>query len=109
LATTGYSKTFVITCNTKVFHTAKDQNLKFQNYQRTCNVSDTDVTTGCIAQRYVVAIMSLLALANAYTMRICLSTAITEMVFHPNRNESNLGPDACPATSEDIGKPAEVS
>jgi len=109
LATSGYSKTFVITCNTKVFHAAKDQNLKFQNYQRTCNVSDIDVNTGCIAQRYVVSIMAFLALANAYTMRICLSTAITEMVFHPDRNESHLGPDVCPPNPEDTKKPAEVS
>jgi len=53
--------------------------------------------------------MGFLAVANAYTMRICLSTAITEMVFHHRRNESDLDPDACPVTSEDIEKPAEVS
>lgn len=29
------------------------------------------------------------------------------MVFHHDRNESHLGPDACPAISEDIEKPAE--
>jgi hypothetical protein len=109
LETTGYSKTLVITCNTKLCHTAQDQNLNFQNYSRICYVFDTDVHTGCIAQRYVVAIMGFLAVANAYTMRICLSTAITEMVFHHDRNESHLGPDACPALSENIDKPAEVS
>ncbi|PNF21048.1 hypothetical protein B7P43_G08414, partial [Cryptotermes secundus] len=54
---------------------------------------------GCIAQRYVVAIMGFLAIANAYTMRICLSTAITEMVVHRDRNESHLDPDACPSSS----------
>jgi ACS family sodium-dependent inorganic phosphate cotransporter len=57
----------------------------------------------------VVAIMGFLAVANAYTMRICLSTAITEMVSHHNRNESHLDPDACPASSENPDTPAEVS
>jgi len=57
----------------------------------------------------VVAIMGFLAVANAYTMRICLSTAITEMVFHHDRNESHLDPDACPAASETTNKPSEVS
>lgn len=59
---------------------------------------------GCIAQRYVVAIMGFLAVGNAYTMRICLSTAITEMVHHHETNESSLDPDACPATSDDPEK-----
>ena len=53
--------------------------------------------------------MGFLAVANAYTMRICLSTAITEMVFHHDRNESHLDPDACPAASETTNKPSEVS
>jgi hypothetical protein len=105
----GYSKTLVIAYNTKLCHTAQNQNLKFQNYSRIYNVFYIDVNTGCIAQRYVVAIMGFLAVANAYTMRICLSTAITEMVFHHDRNESHLDPDACPASSENIEKPAEVS
>jgi hypothetical protein len=43
--------------------------------------------------------MGFLAIANAYTMRICLSTAITEMVVHHDRNESHLDPDACPSSS----------
>lgn len=65
--------------------------------------------TGCIAQRYVIAIMGFLAVANAYTMRICLSTAITEMVVHHNRNESETDPDACPSNSVSNNKTAQVS
>ena len=53
--------------------------------------------------------MGFLAVANAYTMRICLSTAITEMVHHPDRNESHLDPDACPAASDNPAKRADVS
>ena len=53
--------------------------------------------------------MGFLAVANAYTMRICLSTAITEMVYHPERNESHLDPDTCPESSDTPPKAAEVS
>jgi hypothetical protein len=70
---------------------------------------DTDVNTGCIAQRYVVAIMGFLAVANAYTMRICLSMAITEMVHRHDKNESHLDPDACPASSDIPDRPPNVS
>jgi len=53
--------------------------------------------------------MGFLAVANAYTMRVCLSTAITEMVHHHDRNESHLDPDACPASSDATERPADVS
>ena len=53
--------------------------------------------------------MGFLAVGNAYTMRICLSTAITEMVHHRDKNESLLDPDSCPASSENPAKPADVS
>lgn len=42
-----------------------------------------------IPQRVVLSIMGFLAIVNAYTMRICLSVAITEMVV--KRNTSNDG------------------
>lgn len=50
-----------------------------------------------IPQRYVLAIMSLFAIANAYTMRVCLNLAITQMV---KRNvavegDANYDPNAC--------------
>jgi hypothetical protein len=53
--------------------------------------------------------MGFLAVANAYTMRICLSTAITEMVVHHDRNESATDPDACPSSSVSSNKTAPVS
>ncbi|KAG6442415.1 putative inorganic phosphate cotransporter [Manduca sexta] len=54
-----------------------------------------------IPQRYVLAIMGLLAIANAYTMRVCLNLAITQMV---KRNvavegDAHYDPDACPDLS----------
>jgi hypothetical protein len=106
---TCYSTTLVITHNTKFCHTPEHHSLKFQNSYKVCNVFDIDVNTGCIGQRYVVAIMGFLAVANAYTMRICLSTAITEMVVHHDRNESKIDPDACPSSSVSNNKTAPVS
>jgi hypothetical protein len=44
-----------------------------------------------IPQRVVLSIMGFLAIVNAYTMRICLSVAITEMVV--KRNYSSEGHD----------------
>ncbi|KAJ4444352.1 hypothetical protein ANN_06144, partial [Periplaneta americana] len=52
----------------------------------------------CIPQRYVLAIMGFLAIANAYTMRICLSVAITEMVVAKEKNETEIDPEACAAS-----------
>ncbi|KAJ9596747.1 hypothetical protein L9F63_012223, partial [Diploptera punctata] len=54
----------------------------------------------CIDQRYVVAIMGFLAIANAYTMRVCLSVAITEMVVHHERNYTAIDLEACPSSVE---------
>lgn len=39
-----------------------------------------------IPQRVVLSIMGFLAIVNAYTMRICLSVAITEMVAKKTSN-----------------------
>lgn len=51
-----------------------------------------------IPQRYVLAIMGLLAVANAYTMRVCLNLAITQMVKKSHTGESeHYDPDACPS------------
>ncbi|XP_060522415.1 putative inorganic phosphate cotransporter [Cylas formicarius] len=51
-----------------------------------------------IPQRYVLAIMGFFAVVNAYTMRVCLSLAITEMVVPINTTE-HFDPDACPSDS----------
>ncbi|KAK0095664.1 hypothetical protein PV326_007708 [Microctonus aethiopoides] len=48
-----------------------------------------------IQQRWVFAIMGFLAIFNAYTMRVCLSITITEMVIPVDKNESYLA-DTCP-------------
>lgn len=44
-----------------------------------------------IPQRVLLSIMGFLALVNAYTMRITLSVAITQMVVKPVINESMEG------------------
>ncbi|CAH0397954.1 unnamed protein product [Chilo suppressalis] len=50
-----------------------------------------------IPQRYVLAIMALLAVANAYTMRVCLNLAITQMVRKSSSGEGgHYDPNACP-------------
>lgn len=48
------------------------------------------------AQRYVLGIMGFFAVANAYTMRSCLSLAITEMVVEPKNHHGGIDPNACP-------------
>lgn len=49
-----------------------------------------------IPQRVVLSIMGFLAIVNAYTMRICLNVAITEMVVKRTRNDSdNEGGQYC--------------
>ncbi|XP_072931562.1 putative inorganic phosphate cotransporter [Epargyreus clarus] len=51
-----------------------------------------------IPQRYVLAVMALLAIANAYTMRVCLNLAITQMVKKnvAVEGDPHYDPDACP-------------
>ncbi|GBP29672.1 Putative inorganic phosphate cotransporter, partial [Eumeta japonica] len=48
-----------------------------------------------IPQRYVLGIMGLFALANSFTMRVCLSMTITQMVTHTAPSEHILG-ETCP-------------
>ena len=52
-----------------------------------------------IPQRWVFAIMGFLALFNAYTMRVCLSITIIEMVHPENKSmDATLNDtEACPA------------
>lgn len=56
-----------------------------------------------IPQRYVLGIMGLLAVCNAYTMRVCLNLAVTQMVNNTNSGNENYDPNACPDDSEIIG------
>ncbi|KAF9824589.1 hypothetical protein SFRURICE_004046, partial [Spodoptera frugiperda] len=53
-----------------------------------------------IPQRWVMAIMGFLAVANAYTMRVCLNIAITQMVHRRSHSAANDG--SCPAG--DVGE-----
>ncbi|KAF5284355.1 hypothetical protein FQR65_LT13572 [Abscondita terminalis] len=57
-----------------------------------------------IPQRYIVAIMGFLAILNAYTMRIALSIAITEMVL-PNNKTSSEAEGGCDAPGNATQKP----
>lgn len=49
-----------------------------------------------IPQRYILGVMGLLGVCNAYTMRVCLNLAITQMVNHTKSAGSHYDPDACP-------------
>jgi MFS transporter, ACS family, solute carrier family 17 (sodium-dependent inorganic phosphate cotransporter), other len=55
-----------------------------------------------IPQRVVLSIMGFLAIVNAYTMRICLSVAITEMVRKQNSTgDDGVKGDTCPVPDSD--------
>ncbi|XP_063825389.1 putative inorganic phosphate cotransporter [Ostrinia nubilalis] len=54
-----------------------------------------------IPQRYVLGIMGLLALANSFTMRVCLSMTITQMVLHTESSEHIVG-ETCPDPEVDV-------
>lgn len=55
-----------------------------------------------IPQRYVLGIMGLLAVCNAYTMRVCLNLAVTQMVNNTNSGSEYDDPNACPDDSDII-------
>ncbi|XP_021183240.1 putative inorganic phosphate cotransporter [Helicoverpa armigera] len=51
-----------------------------------------------IPQRYILGVMGLLGVCNAYTMRVCLNLAITQMVNRTKSGGSSyVDPDACPS------------
>ncbi|XP_044272566.1 sialin-like isoform X2 [Tribolium madens] len=50
-----------------------------------------------IPQRYVLGVMGFFAIVNAYTMRVTLSVAITEMV-EPSKASTHYDPDSCPGS-----------
>lgn len=54
----------------------------------------------CIPQRYVLGIMGLLGMANAYIMRACLSIAITAMVTHRPPDSTYVNEEECPAVDQ---------
>ncbi|XP_046750564.1 putative inorganic phosphate cotransporter [Diprion similis] len=53
----------------------------------------------CIPQRWILAVMSCFAIMNGYTMRTCLSIAITEMVTTTNQSSNHTSSnEVCPAS-----------
>lgn len=60
-----------------------------------------------IPQRYILGIMGFLAVVNAYTMRVILSVAITEMVVQVKSD--HFDPNTCSMDIENSTKPLMVS
>ncbi|XP_012271666.1 putative inorganic phosphate cotransporter isoform X2 [Orussus abietinus] len=58
-----------------------------------------------VPQRWVFAVMGFLALFNAYTMRICLSIAITEMVVPEAGHHNESRDDTCPMENNTSDSP----
>ncbi|KAG8039041.1 hypothetical protein G9C98_003348 [Cotesia typhae] len=59
-----------------------------------------------IQQRWVFAIMGFLAIFNAYTMRVCLSITITEMVVSEHKNTSTvIDDDVCSNENHQLDPP----
>ncbi|XP_014261738.1 sialin-like [Cimex lectularius] len=54
----------------------------------------------CIPQRYILGIMGFLGIANAYTMRACLSITITQMVKKPSMDNFVTDEMTCPWPDE---------
>ncbi|XP_053607254.1 putative inorganic phosphate cotransporter [Plodia interpunctella] len=53
-----------------------------------------------IPQRYILGVMGLLGVCNAYTMRVCLNLAITQMVRVNKSRDTYVDADAC--TSNEV-------
>ncbi|XP_046627973.1 putative inorganic phosphate cotransporter isoform X1 [Neodiprion virginianus] len=53
---------------------------------------------GRISQRWILAVMGCLAIANAVMMRVCLSVAITEIVTKTEMSNDTSLDDTCPAS-----------
>ncbi|VVC97619.1 unnamed protein product [Leptidea sinapis] len=70
--------------------------------QRRNDTALTKTLRSCcvIPQRYILGVMGLLGVCNAYTMRVCLNLAITQMVNRTKSSTEHFDPDACP--SDDI-------
>ncbi|CAH4029405.1 unnamed protein product [Pieris brassicae] len=61
-----------------------------------------------IPQRYVIGILGLFALANSFTMRVCLSMTITQMVLHVAPSEHIVG-ETCPDPMPTISAIPEIT
>ncbi|CAK1547119.1 unnamed protein product [Leptosia nina] len=63
----------------------------------------------CIPQRWVFGIMGLVGLCNAYTMRVTLNIAITQMVNRTKNVSAHFDPDACPSDSDGMTSISNMS
>ncbi|XP_063380753.1 putative inorganic phosphate cotransporter [Cydia fagiglandana] len=73
---------------------AQAHNLLGQKTRKQPKVVDNALTRALrsccfIPQRYILGVMGLLGVCNAYTMRVCLNLAITQMVLPIHKNESD--------------------
>ncbi|XP_059045350.1 putative inorganic phosphate cotransporter [Achroia grisella] len=59
----------------------------------------TDTLRSCcfVPQRYILSITGLLGVCNAYTMRVCLNLAITQMVTFNKTSNNYFDENACPS------------
>ncbi|VVC98703.1 unnamed protein product [Leptidea sinapis] len=73
--------------NDKIFHEPKKDNTLVKTLRKYC----------CIQQRWVFGIMGMFGLCNAYTMRVSLNLAITQMVNRTKIETDHYNPDACPS------------
>lgn len=60
------------------------------------------VTGNRVPQRWVFAIMGILAIVNAYSMRVCLSIAITEMTVPENKTTAGTTDNTCPVLDDTV-------
>ncbi|CAH0719423.1 unnamed protein product, partial [Brenthis ino] len=60
--------------------------------------SITKILRSCclIPRRYVFAMVALIGVCNAFTMRVSLNIAITQMVRHKKVGDTHFDPNACP-------------
>jgi len=56
-----------------------------------------------VPQRWILAIMGFFAIFNAYTMRVCLSQAITVLVVKKNYTDKPQGESICEADEDSQG------
>ncbi|XP_026317593.1 putative inorganic phosphate cotransporter [Hyposmocoma kahamanoa] len=87
---------------------AQAHNLLGQNTRPSPRRKDNALTKAlrscCVVpQRYVLGVMGLLGVCNAYTMRVCLNMAITQMV-NRTKPDAPHGMDICPSDDELSGK-----
>lgn len=82
--------------------------LRANGYLRQLKLNAILFAVFIIPQRWVMAIMGFLAVANAYTMRVCLNIAITQMVRR-HAHSSGVDDGSCPADVDVVASDTTVS